>query len=1400
MENDVIQEENVENDDELSVNITGYKASNNKKDKKIVSKEDKERDKERKERMKRVQERMINRPKIQIYETTFYIACYDPFKRELYYLNFNNESVIRKEVDIEEHEILEELPKRYLEYDKKWKDIIKIADLEGNSFIEDQFYKYLSRPLNSSLLYPESIGLNNFNSTYPIPGCFANYDINLIITFHSSVIQDDNKSIPLKDLIINRKVGFYYVVDTIIKDSLRVLLGRLKSIVKQDGDDDEDNNNVDKVSKNISELGSKLSKNIKSGKYKFVLKLKSYEEYLFGDNPICTYDSIRTLVREFEPVSLFLMMYDRERVIPSITHYPPLLYIQENTSTDFYDLTHRFFNLFPENCIMFKPIPDIKLHEYYFKPKINKRREYLQKYCETGEADFPFSFTVKSINNLFALKYHIDTKSYNDVEVILPYFTELINIEHVKSKKNLCEKMYLKLMNICKKKDKKDDKNAENQEQKEKKEDEKHHKELHKAIMTKYPKNINLHNELNNLKIVRNKKNKDNAFKNIFSIKSNIPIYKINKLSKVSNLLRDYNTMRVCYYQYFIDEKEVVEEKKELNSINESSEKNGNLLKNEDYENREFDYEDKIRSVLFEESLLLEEYYYPNNIIPALLKMEIMLYYGCYELYSVETRVYIINNNINIAEKINIPNLLISHLPKETRISINLICYDKLKSKSFVLGCCSAAIFDENGVLKEGPIELNIWPLYKIDPRIVCTNNYMGKHYIHDKDSKEPYDKMKFCSMIIELPKYARKPIYTLKSPFSYKEFLKLKYPNYENKVNQCGEILSLYSSSLDHLSSIINSLKNRDQYFTDIDKKQKKILINAKNKKEEENNDESKPLMHNTNVLNNNLNIWDILEYSLPLVKDIIVRDPLSPLTREERDIVLYCRDYICTIPSALEIFLKSINWLDPLQVHLAKNYLKKWKKITPEDAISLLDARFPDSHVREYAISVLRDMTDDLMNLYMLQMCQCLVFEPQVVNPLSDFLVEKSIQNPTQVGVIFFWNACVSMKNPLFKQRLSIILSFIFSIKGPQFFTQMNKSNDFYKEMYLIGRDGKAKFAMSPGSNEDKKNATKAFVQERLKNMRINGEKVENFYFPIHNSYYGKYIDSEISSVFGSKMVPIKISAVSSDDSILNVIFKSGDDLRQDVLTLQILKVMDKMWLENDLDLKITSYKVLPTGITEGFIQFITGKEIDGLQMVQGFAGALDRELLLKYLRKQGLEIVNGAPRYDLIKQQENFVKSLAGFCVATCVMGIGDRHLGNVMIKDNGIFFHIDYGHILGNVKYKFGIKRERAPFLLTPEMAHVYTKTGREDQFKLCCVKAYNILRKNANRLINLYIIMSTAGLPELNSITDVIFLRDRLNLDKKNDEDAGNYFIGLINQSKNEKFRLFDNIIHNFKHG
>jgi len=55
-----------------------------------------------------------------------------------------------------------------------------------------------------------------------------------------------------------------------------------------------------------------------------------------------------------------------------------------------------------------------------------------------------------------------------------------------------------------------------------------------------------------------------------------------------------------------------------------------------------------------------------------------------------------------------------------------------------------------------------------------------------------------------------------------------------------------------------------------------------------------------------------------------------------------------------------------------------------------------------------------------------------------------------------------------------------------------------------------------------------------------------------------------------FKSKKIPLKLEGINAHggENIVTL-FKNGDDLRQDILTIQLIYIMDKIWLDSELDL---------------------------------------------------------------------------------------------------------------------------------------------------------------------------------------------------------------------------------------
>ncbi len=149
-----------------------------------------------------------------------------------------------------------------------------------------------------------------------------------------------------------------------------------------------------------------------------------------------------------------------------------------------------------------------------------------------------------------------------------------------------------------------------------------------------------------------------------------------------------------------------------------------------------------------------------------------------------------------------------------------------------------------------------------------------------------------------------------------------------------------------------------------------------------------------------------------------------------------------------------------------------------------------------------------------------------------------------------------------------------------------------------------------------------------------------------------------------------------------------------------------MDKMWLANNLDLAMTPYKVLGTDCEQGYLEFVQNSDtIAYIQyhesVFKTFYDNTIEKFMTAYMQKNYPE----EWKERLEKARNTFIRSTAGYCVASYVLGLGDRHPDNIMInKERGNFFHIDFGHFLGNVKKKFGVKRERDPFVFSKEIAY------------------------------------------------------------------------------------------------
>lgn len=187
--------------------------------------------------------------------------------------------------------------------------------------------------------------------------------------------------------------------------------------------------------------------------------------------------------------------------------------------------------------------------------------------------------------------------------------------------------------------------------------------------------------------------------------------------------------------------------------------------------------------------------------------------------------------------------------------------------------------------------------------------------------------------------------------------------------------------------------------------------------------------------------------------------------------------------------------------------------------------------------------------------------------------------------------------------------------------------------------------------------------------------------------------------------------------------------------MLTLQLVRLMDKLWLKEGLDLKMVTFNCVPTGFKKGMIEMVSDAEtLRKIQVEWGLTGSFKDKPIAEWLARQN------PSQLEYERAVNNFTASCAGYSVATYILGICDRHNDNIMLKVSGHLFHIDFGKFLGDAQMFGNFKRDRTPFVLTSDMAYVING-GEKPSTKfhhfvdLSC-QAFNIVRKHGDLILHM----------------------------------------------------------------
>uniref|UniRef100_A0A673YU00 Phosphatidylinositol-4-phosphate 3-kinase catalytic subunit type 2 beta n=1 Tax=Salmo trutta TaxID=8032 RepID=A0A673YU00_SALTR len=525
--------------------------------------------------------------------------------------------------------------------------------------------------------------------------------------------------------------------------------------------------------------------------------------------------------------------------------------------------------------------------------------------------------------------------------------------------------------------------------------------------------------------------------------------------------------------------------------------------------------------------------------------------------------------------------------------------------------------------------------------------------------------------------------------------------------------------------------------------------------------------------------------QHSQRQLQDVLHKKSLFWLTPEDKRLLWEKRSFCQSESGALPLVLASAprwEWACLSDIYAL---LRQWACLNHHHALGLLHATFPDQELRHTAVQWMDSISDPELLDFLPQLVQALKYECYLDSPLVRFLLRRAIGD-MRIAHYLFWLLKDTLQDSQFSGRYQHLLAGLLCCVGRGF------REEFDRQCWLVTILAKVAQRVrdtSPSSRQ-------AILREGLEEVRQFFSVSSSCRLPLNPGMLVKAINIQLCSYFNSNAVPLKLSFQNLDplgDNI-NVIFKSGDDLRQDMLTLQIIRIMNKIWIQEGLDMRMVIFRCFSTGRGRGMVEMIPQAEtLRKIQGEHGVTGSFKDRPLADWLQK------HNPTEDEYEKAVENFIYSCAGCCVATYILGICDRHNDNIMLKTSGHMFHIDFGKFLGHAQMFGNIKRDRAPFVFTSDMAYVINggekPSSRFHDFVDLCCEAYNLIRKHTHLFLNLLGLMLSCGIPELSDLDDLKYVYDALR-PHESEADATMYFTRLIESSLGSVATKLNFFIHN----